>query len=60
MGQRVDSSSRHLAVTLNVRLRSVSESALDDLDLNDFGVSALERSLESSSTLPSVGAMLGI
>lgn len=60
MGQRVDSSSRHLDVTLNVRLRSVSESALDDLDLNDFGVSALERSLESSSTLPSVGAMLGI
>lgn len=60
MGQRVDSSSSHLDVTLNVRLRSVSESALDDLDLNDFGVSALERSLESSSTLPSVGAMLGI
>ncbi|XP_075889905.1 RING finger protein unkempt homolog isoform X2 [Nelusetta ayraudi] len=40
-------------------VESVVESALDDLDLNDFGVSALERSLESSSTLPSVGAMLG-
>lgn len=37
-----------------------SESALDDLDLNDFGVSALERSLESSSALPTVGVMLGI
>lgn len=39
---------------------SYTESALDDLDLNDFGVSALERSLESSSALPSVGVMLGI
>lgn len=38
----------------------VAESALDDLDLNDFGVSALERSLESSSALPSVGVMLGM
>lgn len=38
----------------------VAESALDDLDLNDFGVSALERRLESSSALPSVGVMLGI
>lgn len=37
----------------------ITESALDDLDLNDFGVSALERSLESSSALPSVGVMLG-
>ena len=37
----------------------IIESALDDLDLNDFGVSALERSLESSSALPSVGVMLG-
>lgn len=37
-----------------------TESALDDLDLNDFGVSALERSLESTSGLPSVGVMLGI
>lgn len=37
----------------------VVESALDDLDLNDFGVSALERSLESSSALPSVGVMPG-
>uniref|UniRef100_A0A673CNK8 Unk zinc finger n=1 Tax=Sphaeramia orbicularis TaxID=375764 RepID=A0A673CNK8_9TELE len=36
-----------------------TKSALDDLDLNDFGVSALERSLESSSALPSVGVMLG-
>lgn len=55
----MDFSSRFPAETLNLCLRSVSESALDDLDLNDFGVSALERSLESSSTLPSVGAMLG-
>lgn len=38
----------------------MTESALDDLDLNDFGVSALERSMESSSALPSVGVMLGI
>uniref|UniRef100_A0A665VBH5 C3H1-type domain-containing protein n=1 Tax=Echeneis naucrates TaxID=173247 RepID=A0A665VBH5_ECHNA len=37
-------------------VESVVESALDDLDLNDFGVSALERRLESSS---SVGVMLG-
>ncbi|XP_013885057.1 RING finger protein unkempt homolog [Austrofundulus limnaeus] len=35
-------------------VESVVESALDDLDLNDFGVSALEKSLESS-----VGVMLG-
>uniref|UniRef100_A0A3Q2GGV8 Unk zinc finger n=1 Tax=Cyprinodon variegatus TaxID=28743 RepID=A0A3Q2GGV8_CYPVA len=40
-------------------VESVVESALDDLDLNDFGVSALERSLESSSGLPSMGVMLG-
>ncbi|XP_037610564.1 RING finger protein unkempt homolog [Sebastes umbrosus] len=40
-------------------VESVVESALDDLDLNDFGVSVLERSLESSSALPSVGVMLG-
>ncbi|XP_030631114.1 RING finger protein unkempt homolog [Chanos chanos] len=40
-------------------VESVVESALDDLDLNDFGVSALEKSLESSSVLPSVGLMLG-
>lgn len=39
-------------------VESVVESALDDLDLNDFGVSALEKSLESSS-LPSMGLMLG-
>lgn len=38
----------------------IIESALDDLDLNDFGASVLERSLESSSALPSVGVMLGI
>ncbi|CAB1311817.1 unnamed protein product [Coregonus sp. 'balchen'] len=31
--------------------------ALDDLDLNDFGMSALERSLDSSSAMPR--AMLG-
>uniref|UniRef100_A0A3Q3GMR3 Unk zinc finger n=1 Tax=Labrus bergylta TaxID=56723 RepID=A0A3Q3GMR3_9LABR len=40
-------------------VESVVESALDDLDLNDFGVSALEKSLESSSTLPGVGVVLG-
>ncbi|TWW81667.1 RING finger protein unkempt -like protein [Takifugu flavidus] len=40
-------------------VESVVESALDDLDLNDFGVSALERSLESSSNLSNVGVMLG-
>ncbi|CAL8282642.1 unnamed protein product [Merluccius merluccius] len=39
-------------------VESVVESALDDLDLNDFGVSALERSLECSSALPSGGVML--
>ncbi|XP_010890198.1 RING finger protein unkempt homolog [Esox lucius] len=33
-------------------VESVVESALDDLDLNDFGMSALERSLEGSSALP--------
>uniref|UniRef100_A0A8C8J8A1 C3H1-type domain-containing protein n=1 Tax=Oncorhynchus tshawytscha TaxID=74940 RepID=A0A8C8J8A1_ONCTS len=38
-------------------VESVVESALDDLDLNVFGMSALERSLDSSSTLPR--AMLG-
>ncbi|KAG7232862.1 hypothetical protein INR49_008030, partial [Caranx melampygus] len=36
-------------------VESVVESALDDLDLNDFGMSTLERRLESSST---VGVML--
>ncbi|XP_046887647.1 LOW QUALITY PROTEIN: RING finger protein unkempt homolog [Hypomesus transpacificus] len=36
-------------------VESVVESALDDLDLNDFGMSALERSLDSSSA----GVMLG-
>ncbi|XP_037319324.2 RING finger protein unkempt homolog isoform X2 [Pungitius pungitius] len=40
-------------------VESVVESALDDLDLNDFGVSVLERNLESSSALPSVGVMPG-
>uniref|UniRef100_A0A8C3GAP6 Unk zinc finger n=1 Tax=Cyclopterus lumpus TaxID=8103 RepID=A0A8C3GAP6_CYCLU len=40
-------------------VESVVESALDDLDLNDFGVSVLERSLESSSALPGVGVMSG-
>uniref|UniRef100_A0A8C5BT53 C3H1-type domain-containing protein n=1 Tax=Gadus morhua TaxID=8049 RepID=A0A8C5BT53_GADMO len=40
-------------------VESVVESALDDLDLNDFGVSALERSLDCSSNLPSGGVMLG-
>ncbi|KAG7261747.1 hypothetical protein CRUP_021356 [Coryphaenoides rupestris] len=39
-------------------VESVVESALDDLDLNDFGVSALERSLDCSSALPSGGVML--
>ncbi|KAM6951473.1 RING finger protein unkempt homolog [Aplochiton taeniatus] len=36
-------------------VESVVESALDDLDLNDFGMSALERSLDNSG----VGLMLG-
>ncbi|XP_062388370.1 RING finger protein unkempt homolog isoform X1 [Sardina pilchardus] len=40
-------------------VESVVESALDDLDLNDFGVSALEKQLESSSALPSMGLMMG-
>uniref|UniRef100_A0A8B9JHG7 Unk zinc finger n=1 Tax=Astyanax mexicanus TaxID=7994 RepID=A0A8B9JHG7_ASTMX len=40
-------------------VESVVESALDDLDLNAFGVSALEKSLESSS-MPSMGLMLGL
>uniref|UniRef100_A0A3Q3EBG1 Unk zinc finger n=1 Tax=Hippocampus comes TaxID=109280 RepID=A0A3Q3EBG1_HIPCM len=40
-------------------VESVVESALDDLDLNDFGTSALERGLESSSSLPRVGVRLG-
>ncbi|KAL7856689.1 hypothetical protein SRHO_G00155880 [Serrasalmus rhombeus] len=39
-------------------VESVVESALDDLDLNAFGVSALEKSLESSS-MPSMGLMIG-
>ncbi|XP_051959554.1 RING finger protein unkempt homolog isoform X1 [Xyrauchen texanus] len=39
-------------------VESVVESALDDLDLNDFGVSAIKKSMESSS-LPSKGHMLG-
>uniref|UniRef100_A0A674ERF4 Unk zinc finger n=1 Tax=Salmo trutta TaxID=8032 RepID=A0A674ERF4_SALTR len=38
-------------------VESVVESALDDLDLNDFGMSALQKSLDSSSALPR--AMLG-
>lgn len=46
-------------VIINWRSVLVTESALDDLDLNDFGVSALEKSLESRS-LSSVGVMLGI
>ncbi|KAL0984054.1 hypothetical protein UPYG_G00136490 [Umbra pygmaea] len=33
-------------------VESVVESALDDLDLNDFGMSALEKSLDSGSALP--------
>lgn len=37
----------------------LAESALDDLDLNDFGMSALDRSLESTSRLSNVGVMLG-
>ncbi|XP_062858841.1 RING finger protein unkempt homolog [Trichomycterus rosablanca] len=39
-------------------VESVVESALDDLDLNAFGVSVLEKSLESSS-MPSMRLMLG-
>ncbi|XP_027016230.2 RING finger protein unkempt homolog isoform X1 [Tachysurus fulvidraco] len=39
-------------------VESVVESALDDLDLNAFGVSALEKSLDGSSA-SSMGLMLG-
>ncbi|XP_061665759.1 RING finger protein unkempt homolog isoform X2 [Syngnathoides biaculeatus] len=40
-------------------VESVVESALDDLDLNDLAASALERGLESNSSLPRVGVRLG-
>uniref|UniRef100_A0AAY3ZXR8 C3H1-type domain-containing protein n=1 Tax=Denticeps clupeoides TaxID=299321 RepID=A0AAY3ZXR8_9TELE len=40
-------------------VESVVESALDDVDLSDFSMSSLEKSLESSTTLPSVGLMFG-
>ncbi|MBN3325036.1 UNK protein, partial [Atractosteus spatula] len=40
-------------------VESVVESALDDLDLNDFGMAALEKSLDSGTTVPSAGIMLG-
>ncbi|XP_018617116.2 RING finger protein unkempt homolog [Scleropages formosus] len=40
-------------------VESVVESALDDLDLNDFGMSALEKSLDGSTAVPGVGVMLG-
>ncbi|XP_048869247.1 RING finger protein unkempt homolog isoform X2 [Brienomyrus brachyistius] len=36
-------------------VESVVESALDDLDLNDFGMSALEKSLDSSTAAPIQG-----
>ncbi|MBN3306316.1 UNK protein, partial [Amia calva] len=40
-------------------VESVVESALDDLDLNDFGMAALEKSLDSSAAVPSTGIMIG-
>ncbi|XP_057682268.1 RING finger protein unkempt homolog isoform X2 [Corythoichthys intestinalis] len=40
-------------------VESVVESALDDLDLNDFGASISERGLESASSLSRVGVRLG-
>uniref|UniRef100_A0A673JVL0 RING finger protein unkempt homolog n=1 Tax=Sinocyclocheilus rhinocerous TaxID=307959 RepID=A0A673JVL0_9TELE len=52
---------RHRSFSMEQRSRDISsmhKSALDDLDLNDFGVSAFEKSLESSA-LPSMGLMLG-
>nr|XP_033816531.1 RING finger protein unkempt homolog isoform X2 [Geotrypetes seraphini] len=40
-------------------VESVIESALDDLDLNEFGVAALEKSFDSSSVPPPSGIMIG-
>ncbi|KAM8946074.1 RING finger protein unkempt homolog isoform 3-T3 [Pelodytes ibericus] len=40
-------------------VESVIESALDDLDLNEFGVAALEKSFDSSTVSSSGGIMIG-
>ncbi|XP_068120459.1 RING finger protein unkempt homolog isoform X3 [Hyperolius riggenbachi] len=40
-------------------VESVIESALDDLDLNDFGVAALEKSFDSSTVTTPGGIMIG-
>ncbi|XP_030064107.1 RING finger protein unkempt homolog isoform X2 [Microcaecilia unicolor] len=40
-------------------VESVIESALDDLDLNEFGVAALEKSFDSSSVTHTSGIMIG-
>lgn len=46
-------------MTASLLCLCLTESALDDLDLNDFGVSALEKSLDGSTAATSVGVMLG-
>lgn len=40
-------------------VESVIESALDDLDLNDFGVAALEKSFDNTTVATSGGIMIG-
>ncbi|XP_018417057.1 PREDICTED: RING finger protein unkempt homolog isoform X2 [Nanorana parkeri] len=40
-------------------VESVIESALDDLDLNDFGVAALEKSFDSTTVTTPGGIMIG-
>ncbi|XP_053309373.1 RING finger protein unkempt homolog isoform X3 [Spea bombifrons] len=40
-------------------VESVIESALDDLDLNEFGVAALEKSFDSNTASSSGGIMIG-
>ncbi|XP_071968000.1 RING finger protein unkempt homolog isoform X1 [Engystomops pustulosus] len=40
-------------------VESVIESALDDLDLNDFGVAALEKSFDNSTVTSPGGIMIG-
>lgn len=37
----------------------LAESALDDLDLNEFGVAALEKTFDSSSVPHTSGIMIG-
>ncbi|XP_078242142.1 RING finger protein unkempt homolog isoform X6 [Pogona vitticeps] len=41
-------------------VESVIESALDDLDLNEFGVAALEKTFDSSSVPHTSGIMIGL